>query len=83
MIKTKNNHEELTYLNSYISKVLKRNFGKGPATCFTTHTNDKMFIYIKHFITPAEGVLIKNKEDHLAHKTRSVILKTIFDELKD
>ncbi|OAS88327.1 MULTISPECIES: Na-translocating system protein MpsC family protein [Metabacillus] len=83
MIKTRNNHEDITYLNSYISKVLKRNFGKGPATCFTSLTNDKMFIYMKHFITPAEEVLFKKNELHLAYKTRSVVFESIFDEIKD
>jgi uncharacterized protein YbcI len=83
MIKTKNNYENLTYLNSYISKVLKRNFGKGPATCNTSLTDDRMFIYIKHFITPVEEVLVKNNQGNLAYKTRSVILETIFKEIKD
>lgn len=83
MIKTKNNYEDLTYLNSYISKVLKKNFGKGPATCYTSLTEDRMFIYIKHFITPVEEVLVRNNQGNLAYKTRTVILETIFKEIRD
>ncbi|MGM7724034.1 Na-translocating system protein MpsC family protein [Metabacillus sp. Hm71] len=82
MIKTKESQEDLTYINSYISKVLKRNFGKGPATCFTTVIEDKMFIYLNQFITPAEEVLIKNDKAYLVNKTRSVIFETIFAEIR-
>ncbi|KKI89111.1 hypothetical protein WQ54_28225 [Bacillus sp. SA1-12] len=83
MIKTRDNHEDLTYINSYISKVLKRNFGKGPATCYTSISEDKMFIYIKQFMTPAEEVLIRNEKTYLVNKARSVILETIFTEIKE
>ncbi|MDQ0230369.1 Na-translocating system protein MpsC family protein [Metabacillus malikii] len=83
MIKTGDKYEKITYLNSYISKVLKKNFGKGPATCYSIFADEMMFITIKNFITPVEEVLISKDEEHLAYKTRDIIFDTIFEEIKD
>jgi len=83
MIKTKYNYEDITSLNSYISKILKKNFGKGPASCYTFLTDEMMFINIKNFITPVEEVLIKKNEEHLAHKSRMIIFDAIFEQIQE
>lgn len=83
MIKTKYNYEDITNLNSYISKILKKNFGKGPAACYTFLTEEMMFIHIKNFITPVEEVLLKKNEEHLAHKSRMVIFDAIFEQIQE
>lgn len=83
MIKTKYNYEDITNLNSYISKILKRSFGKGPAACYTFLTDEMMFINIKNFITPVEEVLIKKSEEHLAHRARMIIFDAIFEQIQE
>ncbi|MBU8905313.1 Na-translocating system protein MpsC family protein [Desertibacillus haloalkaliphilus] len=81
MIKSK--QEELTYLSSYFSKKLKRHFGKGPETCFSTVKDNLMLVHVRNFLTPAEEVLLESNEIHLASTFRSVIIKKIIADFID
>ncbi|MDF0728762.1 Na-translocating system protein MpsC family protein [Cytobacillus sp. S13-E01] len=82
MLKTKGSQEDLIYLSSTLSKLLKRKFGKGPETCYASLKDNMISIHIRHFITPAEEVLIENGEVNLAYHFRSSIMNAIFREFK-
>ncbi|WP_100405816.1 Na-translocating system protein MpsC family protein [Bacillus solitudinis] len=78
----KTRQENLTYLSSYLSKIIKRNFGKGPETCFTFLQGHYLLVHIRHFMTPAEEVLMENNELRLAKTFRSTILHAVINEFK-
>lgn len=82
MLKIKGSQEDLIILSSSLSKLLKRKFGKGPETCYASLKEGMISVHIKNFITPAEEVLIENKEINLAYNFRSAIMKAIFQEFK-
>lgn len=82
MSKVKNKEQDLTYLSSYVSKVLKLKFGKGPETCFATMRNNILVVRIHQFMTPTESVLFQKNEESLALQVRTVLLNTIFEEIK-
>lgn len=72
--------ENLLYLSSTFSKLLKRRFGKGPETCYVILKGNRIYVYMRNFITPAEESLINNDEVDLAAKFRSTVINIIIKE---
>jgi len=72
--------EDLLYVSSKFSKVMKKRFGKGPETCSVILNKNRLYIYIRNFMTPAEDVLIKSKEYNLATLFRSKVINTFMKE---
>ncbi|MGV3464358.1 MAG: Na-translocating system protein MpsC family protein [Heyndrickxia sp.] len=72
--------EDLLYVSSKFSKVLKKRFGKGPETCSVILNKNRLYIYIRNFMTPAEDVLIKGKEYNLATLFRSKVINVFIKE---
>ncbi|PGT82268.1 MULTISPECIES: Na-translocating system protein MpsC family protein [Bacillaceae] len=72
--------EDLLLLSSTLSKLLKQRFGKGPETCYVTLHSNRLVIFIKKYITPAEAVLLKNNNVSLLQKFRSAVMEEVFTE---
>ncbi|MCH1624258.1 Na-translocating system protein MpsC family protein [Ferdinandcohnia quinoae] len=75
--------EELTYLSSYISKQIKKKFGKGPEACYTSISDQYVVINIKKFMTQIESELIRKDEHLIAQTIRSTIMKDLLSPLID
>ncbi|MEB1808203.1 MAG: DUF2294 domain-containing protein [Bacillaceae bacterium] len=75
--------EDLLQLSSTFSKMLKQKFGKGPESCFVTNQSNKLTIYIRNFITPAEEVLVESKQINLAYNFRYAVIERVFQEFKN
>ncbi|MDG5787480.1 Na-translocating system protein MpsC family protein [Evansella sp. AB-P1] len=82
MIKQKRSQENLIYLSSQLSKILKKSFGKGPDSCYCTLREQIVFFHIRQFKTPAEEVLLQKGETNLATKLRKTIMDAIFEQFK-
>ncbi|KHF41379.1 Na-translocating system protein MpsC family protein [Halalkalibacter okhensis] len=82
MIKESHQQQDLTYLSSFICKIMKRRLGKGPEQCNIVVKNNLVIVKIHNFITPAEEVLCHKQELSLALKFRSVLVKAIIEEVK-
>jgi uncharacterized protein YbcI len=76
-------HEELTMISSYTSKLIKKTFGKGPENCFSQLSDQYIVIYIKKFMTPIEEVLVNKGKLELAESIRHTVMKEIYLLLKD
>jgi len=76
----KSTQENLLYLSSTFSKLLKRRFGKGPETCNMMSKGNRLYIYIRNYITPAEEVLLENNEVNLVHNFRSTVINAVIKE---
>jgi len=73
--------DDLHALSSSYSKLLKRGFGKGPETCFTVFKGNKLYVYIRNFMTPAEEILYKNQQNNLITEFRTSVIRSLSDEL--
>ncbi|MBM6616478.1 Na-translocating system protein MpsC family protein [Bacillus suaedaesalsae] len=73
--------EDLVSLSSSFSKMLKRGFGKGPETCYTVLRGNRLFVYVRSFMTPAEEVLVKNNEIVLVARFRSAVIDSLSELL--
>ncbi|MFC4319936.1 Na-translocating system protein MpsC family protein [Litchfieldia salsa] len=76
-------HEELTMISSYTSKLIKKTFGKGPESCFSQLSDQYIVIYIKKFMTPIEEVLVSKGKLTLAESIRNTVMKEIYLSLTD
>ncbi|MEC1525620.1 Na-translocating system protein MpsC family protein [Neobacillus niacini] len=74
------NQENLVYLSSTFSKLLKRSFGKGPESCHVILKGYRLYVYMRNFITPAEEVLISQGQVELAHNFRSAVIHSVAQE---
>ncbi|MCM3117292.1 DUF2294 domain-containing protein [Neobacillus sp. MER 74] len=79
---SKSTQENLLYLSSTFSKLLKRRFGKGPETCTMMSKGNRLYIYMRNFITPAEEVLLENDQLMLVHNFRSAVINAVINEFK-
>ena len=78
MINTR--QENLFYLSSTYSKLLKRRFGKGPETCYIISKNSRLYVFMRNFMTPAEEVLVEKQELNLALQFRSTVINAVTKE---
>lgn len=73
--------DDLHTLSSTYSKLLKRGFGKGPETCFTVFKGNKLYVYIRSFMTPAEEILYYNDQNNLITEFRTSVIQSLSEEL--
>ncbi|WP_102347842.1 DUF2294 domain-containing protein [Bacillus sp. Marseille-P3661] len=76
------NNEKEEYISSYISKLLRKKFGKGPQNCRTTVTKNHLVTYIRGFLTPMEEILLQQGQQKYVDQARTVIINHLLDEIK-
>lgn len=72
----------MLHLSSTLSKLLKRRFGKGPETCYVNGDEERLIIFMRNFVTPAEEVLLGNNEYEIAISFRNAIINSVIKEFK-
>ncbi|WP_338470911.1 Na-translocating system protein MpsC family protein [Niallia sp. XMNu-256] len=73
--------EDLLAVSSSFSKIIKRGIGKGPESCYTVFTANRLYVYIRNFMTPAEEILTSKQEYNLVMKYRSSVITALSVEL--
>ncbi|GAA0488766.1 hypothetical protein GCM10008986_13210 [Salinibacillus aidingensis] len=73
--------DTLNEISSHTSKLLRKNFGRGPKSCQTIISNKYIAIYIRGFVSPMEDVLLSEGQQNYVEKARTVIIDTIIKEL--
>lgn len=74
--------EKVNSISSFTSKLLRKNFGRGPQLCQSTFCGKYFVTYIRGFISPMEEVLMQQGQMHQVEKARSVIINHIIEEIK-
>jgi len=74
--------DQLNNISSYISKRLRKSFGKGPQTCQTTLHRKYLVTYINGFLSPMEEVLLNEDQHKTVDHTRNMIISYIMEEIK-
>lgn len=71
-----------TELASYIGKLLRDNFGKGPESVFVTIEKSVITVYLRNFMSPTERVLIEQDQEKIFQQTRDSLMKALIPEIK-
>ncbi|WP_236035102.1 Na-translocating system protein MpsC family protein [Alkalihalobacterium elongatum] len=74
--------ETLNSISSYLSKLLRKNFGKGPQSCQSTVSGSIFTTYIRGFISPMEEILMERGHNEQVDMARNVIINHVVDQLK-
>jgi uncharacterized protein YbcI len=77
-----NAQKQTTELSSYISKILRENFGKGPESVHVSLGGTFITVYIRNFLSPTEKVLMIQKEEETVQHTRDLLMQTLIPEIK-
>ncbi|MDQ1004419.1 uncharacterized protein YbcI [Neobacillus niacini] len=70
------------YISSYISKLLRKKFGRGPQSCQTTVSKNHLVTYIRGFLSPMEDILLEYGQNKYVDHARGVIITHLLDEIK-
>jgi uncharacterized protein YbcI len=70
------------YISSYISKLLRKRFGRGPQNCQSTITKNHLVTYIRGFLSPMEDILLEYGQSKSVDHARNVIITHLLDEIK-
>ncbi|WP_243735219.1 DUF2294 domain-containing protein [Paenibacillus turpanensis] len=73
--------DKLKHISSYISKLLRRNFGRGPDACYASVGNQFLVVYVRGFLSPMEDILVK-KDPLTVSVARKSIIGSALNELK-
>lgn len=74
--------KKLDYISSYISKLLRKNFGRGPHSCQTSFNNKFLVTFIRGFVTPMEEVLLNQGHSKDVDNARTLIMEQLLEEIK-
>ncbi|WP_257349868.1 DUF2294 domain-containing protein [Pseudalkalibacillus decolorationis] len=66
---------------SFIGKMLRDNFGKGPGSVYVSIADPFVTIYVKGFLSPMERVLMGNQKKQV-EKTRDLLMESLGNEMK-
>lgn len=74
--------KKLDYISSYISKLLRKNFGRGPQSCQTSVCKKYVIAYVRGFVAPMEEVLLKEGHAKDVDRARRLIMNSLIEEIK-
>ena len=69
-------------LGSYIGRILREHFGKGPGSVFATISHPYITVYIKDFLSPMEDKLMTKEQSKYVEKIRDMLMQTLTEEIK-
>ncbi len=75
------NNDQLNTISSYVSKLIRKKFGRGPKSCRTTANRHFLVTYIQGFLSPMEEVLLSQGQRDQVEKARTVIIDHMIEEL--
>jgi uncharacterized protein YbcI len=75
-------HKQTVELSSYISKILRDYFGKGPESVHVSLGKTFIVVYIRNFLSPTEKVLMDQKQEESVQQTRDLVMQTLIPEIK-
>ncbi|MEJ8546276.1 DUF2294 domain-containing protein [Brevibacillus borstelensis] len=71
-----------TEISSYIGKILRDNFGKGPESIFVSIGHTFITVYIKNFLSPIEHVLLEQGRETTVNSIRDSLMQKLLPEIK-
>lgn len=71
-----------TELASYIGKLLRDYYGKGPESVYVSINETAITIYLRQFISPMEKALIMQNKEDVVQETRDILMTSLIPEMK-
>lgn len=75
-------NKQSTELSSYVSKILRDHFGKGPESVHVSLGETFIIFYIRNFLSPTEKVLMNQNQEESVQQTRDLVMLTLIPEIK-
>ncbi|MGM7703431.1 Na-translocating system protein MpsC family protein [Pseudalkalibacillus sp. Hm43] len=69
-------------ISSFVGKVLRDHFGKGPGSVYVSISDPFVTIYVKDLMSATERVLYSGNHEKTLKKTREFVMDKISDEIK-
>ncbi|WP_342047750.1 Na-translocating system protein MpsC family protein [Bacillus sp. OTU530] len=74
--------QKLMDISSLTSKLLRKNFGRGPEACYAYANEQFLVFYIRGFMSPLESILLENGNPDNIDISRNIVMKTVLNQLK-
>jgi uncharacterized protein YbcI len=74
--------QKLMDISSLTSKLLRKNFGRGPESCYAFVNQRFLVLYIRGFLSPMESILLESGNRDQIDISRSIVMKNILVQLK-
>jgi uncharacterized protein YbcI len=74
--------QRLLNISSITSKLLRKNFGRGPDSCHASVNYRFLIFYIRGFLSPMESILLENGNSDNIEVSRNIVMKNILAQLK-
>lgn len=74
--------QKLMDISSLISKLLRKNFGRGPESCFAFANERFLVFYIRGFMSPLESTLLEHGDSDNIDISRNIVMKAVLNQLK-
>lgn len=71
-----------TEIASYIGRLLRDNFGKGPDSVYVSIGHPFIVVYIRNLMSPTERVLMAQQQETLLQITRDTVMQTLIPDIK-
>lgn len=68
-------------ISSYVGKLLRDHFGKGPGSVYVSISDPFVTIYVKDFLSATERVLYSENHEKTLKETRDFVMDKIGDEI--
>lgn len=69
-------------ISSLTSKLLRKNFGRGPESCYAYANERFLVFYIRGFLSPLESILLENGNPDNIEISRNIVMKTVLNQLR-
>lgn len=70
-------------LSSEIGRLLRKHFGKGPEAVFVTIASPYVIIYLRHFLSPIENMLLEDNHTMTVEEIRDKMMRKLNDTIKE
>ncbi|MBM7650627.1 Na-translocating system protein MpsC family protein [Neobacillus cucumis] len=74
--------QKLMDISSLTSKLLRKNFGRGPESCYAYANERFLVFYIRGFLSPLESTLLENGNPDNIEISRNIVMKTVLNQLR-
>lgn len=69
-------------ISSYVGKLLRDNFGKGPSSVYVSIKKPFITIHVRDFLAPMEKILVNQSEQERVEQTRDMLMRELLPEMK-
>jgi len=74
--------QKLLDISSFTSKLLRKNFGRGPQSCHAFFNHHFLVFYIRGFLSPMESILLEKGNADNIEISRNIVMQMILAQLK-